>query len=97
MGDQTVHEDSNNRTRFKYKYKLSIGSAELIHVWIENSWYIAQSVTWLATDAYVTADPEVASSILALSLSFVEIDHEIISKGILRPSTESFKKVCCQL
>ena len=23
MGDKTVHEDSNNVTRFKYKYKLS--------------------------------------------------------------------------
>ena len=23
MGDQTVHEDSNNRTCFRYKYKLS--------------------------------------------------------------------------
>ena len=54
-------------------------------------------VTWLATDAYVTVDPGVASSISALSQSFVENDHEIISKGILLPSAESFKKVCCQL
>ena len=23
MGDQTVHEDSNNVTHFKYKYELS--------------------------------------------------------------------------
>ena len=27
----------------------------------------------------------------------LEIDHEIISTGILLPYTESFKKGCCQL
>ena len=58
---------------------------------------IAQSVTCLATDASLTADPGVASSILALSHTFVEIDHEIISTVILLPSAESFKKGCCQL
>ena len=39
----------------------------------------AQSVTCLATDACLTADPGVASSIPARSHTFVEIDHEIIS------------------
>ena len=39
----------------------------------------------------------VASSIPARSHTFVEIDHEIISTVILLPSTESFKKGCCQL
>ena len=29
--------------------------------------------------------------------TFAEIDHEIISKVILLPSAESFKKGCCQL
>ena len=29
--------------------------------------------------------------------TFVEIDHEIISRAILLPSAESFKKGCCQL
>ena len=29
--------------------------------------------------------------------TFVEIDHEIISMVILPPSTDSFKKGCCQL
>ena len=29
--------------------------------------------------------------------TFVEIDHEIISKVILLSSAESFKKGCCQL
>ena len=51
----------------------------------------------LATDASLTADPGVASSILARSHTFSEIDHEIISTVILLPSDESFKKGCCQL
>ena len=54
---------------------------------------VAQSVTCLATDASLTADQGVASSILARSHTFVEIDHEIISTIILLPSAESFKKV----
>ena len=44
---------------------------------------VAQSVTCLATDACLTADPGVASSIPARSHTFVEIDHEIISTVIL--------------
>ena len=32
----------------------------------------------------------------AQSHTFVEIDHEIFSLVILLPSTESFKKGCCQ-
>ena len=58
---------------------------------------ISQSVTCLATDASLTADPGVVSSILAQSHTFVEIDHEIISTVILLPSAESFKKGCCKL
>ena len=58
---------------------------------------IAQSVTCLATDACLTANPGVASSIPARSHTFVEIDHEIISTVILLPSADSFKKGCCQL
>ena len=57
----------------------------------------AQSVTCLATDASLTADPGVASLIPAQSHTFVEFDHEIISTAILLPSAESFKKGCCQL
>ena len=49
------------------------------------------------TDACLTADPGVASSIPARSQTFVEIDHEIISMVILLPSADSFKKGCCQL
>ena len=58
---------------------------------------LAQSVTCLATDACLTADPGVASSIPARYHTFVEIDHEIISTVILLPSADLFKKDCCQL
>ena len=58
---------------------------------------IAQLVMCLATDASLTADPGVASSIPAWSHPFVDIDHEIISTVILLPSAESFNKGCCQL
>ena len=58
---------------------------------------VAGPVTCLVTDAKLTADPGVASSILARSHTFVEIDREIISTVILLPSAESFMKGCCQL
>ena len=58
---------------------------------------VAQSVTCLATDACLTADPGVASSIPAWYHTFVEIDHEIISTVILLPSAGLFKSGCCQL
>ena len=51
---------------------------------------IAQSVTCLATDANLTADP--GSRVRSRSHTFVEIDHEIISTVIPLPSAESFKK-----
>ena len=40
---------------------------------------VVQSVTCLATDACLTADTGVASSIPVRSHTFVEIDHEMIS------------------
>ena len=58
---------------------------------------VGQSVTCLATDACLTADPGVASSIPVRSNTFVEIDHEMISTVILLPSADLFKKGCCQL
>ena len=58
---------------------------------------VAQSVTCLVTDAKLTADPGVASSIPARSHTFVEIDQEIISTVILLPSAESVMKGFCQL
>ena len=51
----------------------------------------------LATDGSLTADPGVVSLIPARSHTFVEIDREIIPMVILLPTTESFKKGCCQL
>ena len=51
----------------------------------------------LATDASLTADQGVTSSIPARSHTFLEIDHEMISTVILLPSADSFKKGCCQL
>ena len=44
---------------------------------------VAQSVTCLATDACLTADPGVVNSIPVRSHTFVEIDHEMISTVIL--------------
>ena len=63
------------------------------------SFYCYQSVTCLATDACLTADPGVTSSIPVRShtSTLVEIDHEMISTVILLPSADSFKKGCCQL
>ena len=58
---------------------------------------VVQLVTCLATDACLTADLGVASSIPAQSLTFVEIDHGIISTVILLPSADLYKKGCCQL
>ena len=48
----------------------------------------AQSVMCLTADTYLTADPGVASLIPALSHTFVEIDHEIISTAIPGPSAD---------
>ena len=59
--------------------------------------HVAQSVTCLATDVSLTADPGVVSSIPAQSHTFVEIDSGIISTVFLLPSAESFKKGCCHL
>ena len=55
---------------------------------------VAQSVTCLATDVSLTADPGVASSIPARSHTFLEIDHEIISSAvILIPSLDHSRRV----
>ena len=45
-----------------------------------------QSVTCLATDACLTADPGVPTLIAARSHTFIEIGREIISTGISLPS-----------
>ena len=56
--------------------------------------HVAQSVTYLATDACLTAVPGVDSLIPTRYHTFVEIDCEIISTVILLPSADSFKKGC---
>ena len=81
--------DENVKTFVCYYMDLSRNTRIMGH--------IAQSVKCLATDAFLTADPGVVSSIPARSYTFVEIDHEIISTVILLHSAESFKKDCCQL
>ena len=70
---------------------------EIDHELISTPGRVAQSVTCLATDASLIADPGVASSIPVRSHTFVGIDHEMISTVILLPSADSFKKGCCQL
>ena len=65
--------------------------------WFGEPGRVAQSVRCPATDACLTADPGVASSIPVRSHTFVEIDHEIITTVILLPSADLFKKGCCQL
>ena len=57
---------------------------------------VVQSVTCLATDACLTADPGVASSIRSRYHTCVEIDHEKFLRSFL-PSAISFKKGFCQL
>ena len=52
-----------------------------------------QSVTCLATDASLTADAGVASSIQDAFHTFVEIYHEIISTVILLISAESLRRL----
>ena len=54
---------------------------------------VGQSVTCLATDASLIADPGVASSTLAWSHTFMENDHEIISTVILLPSLNHSRRV----
>ena len=47
----------------------------------------------LTADTCLTADPGVASLILARSHTFVEIDHKIISMAFLLPSADSRRVV----
>ena len=76
-------------------YKI-LDSLKLIAI-IKSRVHVVQSVRCLTTDAPLTADPGIPSSIPTRSHTFVEIDHEIISTVILLPSADSFKNGCCQL
>ena len=55
---------------------------------------VAQSVTCLTADACLTSDPGVASPIPVGSLTFMEIDHEIILMSFC--SFRRFAKVCAR-
>ena len=70
----------------------SMDQDEMLHNQVT---YIAQSVTCLTTEACLTTEPGVTSSILVRSHTFMEIGHEIISKVILLQSAESLKMGCC--
>ena len=76
----------------RYKSTRQMPQQEMLHKKIP-----VKQAFCLATDACLTADPGVASSIPARYHTFVEIDHEIISTVILLPSSDLFKKGCCQL
>ena len=75
----------------QYAITCDVIAYHLVHfvsVWVINKCQsepgrVAQSVTCLATDASLTADPGIPSSIPARSHTCVEIDHEIISTVIL--------------
>ena len=51
--------------------------------------HVAQSVTCLATDACLTADPGVVSSIPVRSHTFVEIDHEMTLQSVTCLATDA--------
>ena len=75
-----------------YKEKNGISISILIRITSVNNKVsgtvpdrVAQSVTCLATDSSLTADPGVESSIPARSHTFKENDHEIISTGHSHP------------
>ena len=55
--------------------------------------HVAESVMFLTLDTCLTADPGVASSNLARSHLFVEIDRKIISAAILLPFAYSSRVV----
>ena len=75
------------KTQFLCKLRCEITCFYCIQTTKGAQGRIAQMVTCLA------ADSGVASSILARSHTFVEIDHEIISRVILLPSTDSRRVV----
>ena len=55
--------------------------------------WLTQSVKCLTADTCLTADQGVTISIPAMSHTYVEIDHEIISTAILLPSADSRRVV----
>ena len=96
-GDHKAHINSCSQWHCKHKTEKNNIKGPQKKYRLGTPGRVAQSVTCLATDECLTADPGVASSIPARYHTFVEIDHEIISTVILLPSADLFKKGCCQL
>ena len=86
----------------RLNYYYNINKASNIQTLIMRE-YLIQQGTWTNVLNYsliaapcmgaFQTPPGVASSISALSHTFVEIDHEIISMVILLPSADAFKRV----
>ena len=81
--------------RLSFRKEISLNNISFLTTSIPGR--VAQSVTCLATDANLTADPGVARLIPTQSYTFLEIDHELIFTVILFSFAESFMKGCCQL
>ena len=96
LSPKSVMESCRNSNLSKLLW-LVLLSARMKKIHPKMKVLVAQSVTCLATDACLTADPGVASSIPVRSHTFVEIDREIIPTVLLLPSADLFKKGCCQL
>ena len=75
-----VKEKKNSQNKIQPSTSVSARDEDIIG---RKPGCVSQSVTCLATDPCLTADPGVTSWIPARSHTFVEIDHEIISTVIL--------------
>ena len=74
-------------------YKCLLGTVCVAYTNFQTTSCDAQSVTCLTADKSLAVDPGVASLIPAPSFTFMEIDHEIISKAIHIPSPDSRRVV----
>ena len=97
LNDSCENLDNSSLISFLYMHRWCLHGADQLLLQVLIPGRVAQSVTCLATDAKLTADPGVVSSIPARPHTFVEIYHDIISTDILLPSAESYMKGCCQL
>ena len=87
------HIVGNHISRLKWFHSPSYGVCTVfrsvfdfqacVQMLVTSTKRVAQSVMCLTTDACLTADPGIASSILGQSHTFVEIGHDIISKAFL--------------
>ena len=79
-----IHPFRMNMGSTSWCYRLLI----IIHICYQPG-HVAQLLTCLTAYTCLTADPSVASSILAHSHTFAKINHEILSTAILLPSADS--------